>query len=243
MELSPVVKKVWQSTRDGPFDHPATMLPGNAERVGEIRSFGRLTDGPAPEPDPIPATVTLFNGQTIEGVDSVFVATGYQFSLPFLSQLHSDDVAPPEADDTVLVTNGQQLHNLHKDIFYIPDPTLAFVGVPFYTATFSLFEFQAITVAAVFSGKTALPPVEKQRAEYKKRLQEKGYGKLFHNLRSQDVEYSKELMAWVNEGRAPAERKPDGYSSEWISIKERMLKVPNKKNILYEEHRLNGIKA
>ncbi|EFX02193.1 FAD dependent oxidoreductase [Grosmannia clavigera kw1407] len=241
VELSPVAKKVWQSTRDGPFDHPAAMLPAKAKRVAEIRSFGRLTDGPAPASEPIPATVTLVDGRTIDDIDAVFVATGYQFSLPFLPQLHRDDVAPQQADDTVLVTDGQQLHNLHKDIFYIPDPTLAFVGVPFYTATFSLFEFQAITVAAVFAGKTALPPVQQQRAEYEKRVRDKGYGKLFHNLRSQDVEYSRELMAWVNEGRTPAEQKPDGYSPKWITTKEKMLKVPNKKNILYAETQKNGL--
>lgn len=179
--------------------------------------------------------MTLVDGRVLEHVDRVIVATGYQFTLPFLPEYHQDDVKPEDADDRILVSDGLQLHNLHQDIFYIPDPTLAFVGVPFYTATFSLFEFQAIAVASFFSSKATLPSELEMRAEYRKRVKDKGYGKKFHSLWGVDVEYAAALMEWVNHGRPPSDRKPDGYSQKWIETKEKMRLVPNPKNSLYQE--------
>jgi lysine/ornithine N-monooxygenase len=111
-------------------------------------------------------TVKLTDGRILTDIDRVVIATGYHITLPFLRYLHNDSLTPEEADETILVTDGSQVHNLHKDIFYIPDPTLAFVGIPFYSATFTLFEFQAIAVVKVFSGQVSLPTEEEQRQEY-----------------------------------------------------------------------------
>jgi MFS transporter, ACS family, pantothenate transporter len=124
------------------------------------------------------------------------------------------------ADDKVLVTDGTQRHNLHKDMFYIPDPTLIFVGVPYFTATFTLFEFQAMVVAKVLSGKVKLPRESFMRAEYRKRVEEKGFGKRFHNLKGREVDYVDELLAWVN---ADLERqgleKLKGHTEVWKELK------------------------
>ncbi|EPE09101.1 dimethylaniline monooxygenase [Ophiostoma piceae UAMH 11346] len=256
VELGDAASKIWQSTRNGAFDHPPSMLPDNGERITEVASFGAIrVDSPhaGTEADAesleghIPASITLKDGRVIDGIDRVIVATGYQFSFPYLpSYMHRDDLDPQEADDTVLVTgDGQQLHNLWEDIFYVPDPTLAFVGVPFYTATFSLFEFQAIAVAAYLAGHTgALPSPDEMRASLKQRLEEKGYGKLFHSLWGQDTEYAARLMAWVNAGNAgsaEASRKyVDGYSDAWIAKKAYFADLKNKKNILHEDNHPGG---
>ncbi|KAH7140891.1 FAD dependent oxidoreductase [Dactylonectria macrodidyma] len=234
-EVAPIAKKVWQSTRGGTFDIPPSLLPENSTRVAQVSSFNSLQSDQSDGSGAIPGTVTLVDGQVLENVDRVIVATGYQFTLPFLPEYHQDDLKPEDADDRVLVSDGLQLHNLHQDIFYIPDPTLVFVGVPFYTATFSLFEFQAIAVAAFFSGRAKLPSEPEMRSEYKQRVEEKGYGKKFHSLWGADVEYAAALMEWVNQGRAPEEKKPSGYSREWIETKEKMRMVPNPKNSLYQE--------
>ncbi len=146
----------------------------------------------------IPGTVTLVDGTVLENIDKVLICTGYHCSFPFLQQYHRDCSPPQEADGTALVTTGEQMHNLHKDIFYIPDPTLSFVGVPYHVATFTLFEFQAITIAAVLSGKAKLPTEEAMRDEYQKRVQIKGFGKSFHSLKGQDVEYVNSLLGWIN---------------------------------------------
>ncbi len=148
--------------------------------------------------------------------DRVIICTGYHCTYPFLSSYHRDSITPPQADETALVTDGTQMHNLHKDIFYIPDPTLAFVGVPYHIATFSLFEFQAITVAAVFSEKVPLPKEDEARAEYRRKVEEKGFGRNFHSLRGKDVEYANDLLAWINPSIVAAGEAPvEGHSEEW----------------------------
>jgi MFS transporter, ACS family, pantothenate transporter len=200
-ELSPFAKKIYQSSRGGLYDQPVAVLPENTVRIGEISSFKQsaYSESNPLEPElPIPGTICLADGNTLEQIDRIVVCTGYQFSFPFLREYHRDNSTPENADDTTLVTCGQQMHNLHKDIFYIPDPTLSFIGVPFYVATFTLFEFQAIAVAAVYSGKAKLPNEEVMRAEYKARVANNKPGKPFNCLKGKDVEYANSLVDWIN---------------------------------------------
>lgn len=224
-ELGQVAKAVFQSTRNGDFDLPATTLPGNGVRVGEISSFeldpshdkkATVADG-----EPVPLIVNLKSGERLCDIHQVIVCTGYHISLPFLEHLNENETNPAEASDTVLVTSGIQVHNLHKDIFYIPDPTLAFVGIPFYTATFSLFEFQAIIVAAVLSGVAQLPSEKHMRAEYRERVRLKGNGRAFHSLKNAEESYVDEALAWVNGDRIALGFPPvEGHSASWKIAKE-----------------------
>jgi hypothetical protein len=187
-------------------------LPPTVERIGEVASFE-----PPSKSQSKPGFITLKDGRVLSDIDRVILCTGYHFSHPFLLDLHEDNTIPQDASDTVLVTDGNQIHNLHKDIFYIPDPTLTFVGVPFYTATFTLFEYQAIVVAAVISGRAWLPKEEEMREEYKKRVETKGYGRAFHSLRDQQVEYVTELLAWINgQAEITGAEKVEGYSERWL---------------------------
>ncbi|KAF8850805.1 FAD/NAD(P)-binding domain-containing protein [Acephala macrosclerotiorum] len=195
-ECSGIAKKIYQSSRGGAFDLPEGFISPQTERVTGIASF---TPPPPDAPKDTPGTVTLTDGRVLNDVDRVIIATGYLFSLPFLPELHSDDLAPEDVDEKTLVTDGLQLHNLHKDIWYIPDPTLSFIGVPAYTATYTFFEFQSIAVAAVLSNHSFLPPVEEQRKEYDERVKEKGYGRAFHSMqKNQDEPYVEDLVAWLN---------------------------------------------
>ncbi|KAE9363774.1 FAD/NAD(P)-binding domain-containing protein [Stipitochalara longipes BDJ] len=209
-EASHIAKKIYQSSRGGPFDIPVVMLSPETERVAGIASLNLPSDNDTS------GTVTLVNGTVLTGIDRVVIATGYLFTLPFLLDLHDDSITPTEANDTVLITNGTQMHNLHKDIFYIPDPTLAFVGIPFYTATFSFFEFQAIAVAYVFSGRAWLPSKEAMQAEYTERVERKGSGRALHDLKGTSIQYVDELVGWLNEqAETTGARKVEGYSEEW----------------------------
>ncbi|CAN9082400.1 unnamed protein product [Alternaria sp. RS040] len=218
-ELSPYANKIIQSQRNGKFDLPPSMLPDNAYRVDEIASYDEPrvnTSASLNETEPIPATVTLKSGAKICDIHHVILCTGYHLTLPFLSQLTSDETPVDQVDDTLLVTDGTQFHNLHKDIFFINDPTLAFVGVPFFTATFTLFEFQAMVVAKVLSGQAKLPSKDVMRLEYNVRVDTKGYGKAFHSLRDQEVSYVKELIAWVNSDLEKAGKEQlRGHSDKW----------------------------
>ncbi|KAN0104762.1 FAD/NAD(P)-binding domain containing protein [Hyaloscypha variabilis] len=209
-ESSHISKKIYQSSRGGPFDIPVVMLSAETERVAGIASFH------LPSEDDTSGEVRLVDGTVLTGIDRVVICTGYLFSLPFLLDLHDDSVTPAEANDTVLVTDGTQLHNLHKDIFYIPDQTLAFVGIPFYTATFSFFEFQAIAVAYVFSGRAWLPSREAMQAEYAERVKVKGSGRALHDLKGRSVQYVEELVGWLNEqAETTGAQKVEPYSEEW----------------------------
>lgn len=226
-EAGPYAKKIYQSTRNGELDLPATLLPPNATRVAEIESFdlhaNDLSDSADPN-SPIPGTVTLVDGQKIENIHAVVVCTGYITSYPFLPHLHNDDLPASQADDFVLVTaEGEMVHNLHKDIFYIPDPSLSFIGTPYHIATFSLFDFQAQAVARVLSGKALLPAEKEMRAEYKEKVAKKGLGRDFHSLRGEKLEenYVTDLVNWVNQeaDERGSGDKMIGHTDEWRKAK------------------------
>ena len=220
-EIGPEAKQITQLSRNGTFDLPPSLLPPGATRIsGEIRAFEVL---PAEESTqlndthkPIPGRVYLKDGRELTDIDRIIICTGYHISLPFLRQYHSDNTPVREANKTVLVTDGTQVHNLHKDIFYIPDPSLIFIGIPFFTATFTLFEFQAIAVAAVLSGKALLPSAEDMQREYEQRLRMKGTGKMFHSLKDREVDYVNELVDWVNrDGKRVGAASVEGHTEAW----------------------------
>ncbi|KAJ5783234.1 hypothetical protein N7457_005008 [Penicillium paradoxum] len=200
-ETSTSANHVYQSTRNGAFDLPETALPSNATRIGEVELFEGSNSDVCPDGAHLPLTIHLKSGETLDNIDTIILCTGYHLALPFLDDYNDYNVSATEANDSVLVTDGTQVHNLHRDIFYIPDPTLAFVGVPFYVATFSLFEFQAIAVTAFLSGEAKLPSTAALRTEYDNRIKEKGYGRSFHSLQDQEQAYVTELMKWLNTGR------------------------------------------
>lgn len=226
-EAGPYANKIYQSTRNGELDLPAVLLPPNATRVAEIQSFDldkEHLDDSADPASPIPGTVTLVDGQKIENLHAVVVCTGYITSYPFLPHLHNDDIPASEADESVLVTaKGDMVHNLYKDIFYIPDPTLSFIGAPYHIATFSLFEFQAQAVARVLVGKTSLPTEQEMRAEYGEKVAKKGLGRDFHSLRGerQEETYVTDLVNWVNQDavRRGSDDKMIGHTDQWRQAK------------------------
>ena len=219
-ELGAEANSIYQLSRGGNFDLPATLLPPGATRIsGEIRAFECLpveTTLLADVLEPIPGRILLKDGRVIADIHRVIICTGYHMTLPFLRQYHSDSVPVHEANDTVLVTDGTQVHNLHKDIFYIPDPSLIFIGIPYFTATFTLFEFQAMAAAAVLTGRAFLPKTEVMRWEYERRVREKGSGKLFHSLKDKEVEYVDGLVRWMNEdGASVGAPVVEGHTEAW----------------------------
>ena len=219
-ELGPEARSIFQTSRDGAFDLPPSLLPPNAQRVSDIAYFEERPKRAGNQLDDalkaLPGRIFLRDGKVLDDIHRIVVCTGYHFSLPFLPNYHSDDIRVHEANDTVLVTDGTQIHNLHKDIFYIPDPTLLFIGVPYYNATFTLFEFQAMVAAAVLSKRAVLPSEDKMRAEYREKVRNKGTGRAFHSLKDKEVEYVDELLQWVNGDGAKIGAKPiEGHTKAW----------------------------
>ncbi|KAM3553909.1 hypothetical protein MY1884_006421 [Beauveria asiatica] len=216
-------RHIYQSTRGSSFDLDPRMLPANASRVNEVVSF-QLDDcdcTPLCDDEPLPVSAMMSSGEALRGIDIILLCTGYHISLPFLRKYHNDDISLQDADDNILVTDGTQVHNLHKDIFYIPDPTLAFVGLPFYTFTHSVFDFQAMTVAHVLSGVVDLPKAADMRGEYQEKVKAVGLGKAFHSLLNKEEPYVNDLVGWVNRGRVDRGLQPiTGFSANWYEAKE-----------------------
>lgn len=212
-EISPVARKIYQSTRNGAFDIPEIALPSNATRIEEVEAF-EITSSET-DSNHLPLTVRLKSGQTLDHIDIIVLCTGYQMVLPFLPDYNDNELS-----ETAIVTNGQQFHNLHQDIFYIPDPSLAFVGVSFYTATFTLFEFQAIAVTAFLSQTSQLPSVESMRTEYQNRIDLKGNGRGFHSLKGEEEPYVQKIIEWVNSGREKQGLSViQGHTDSWLEGK------------------------
>lgn len=229
-DLGPVAKTIYQTSRGGAFDLPSKLLPENAQRLDDVRSFQPPSSSKAEESlhpsAPIPLDIHLKNGRVLTNIHRVILCTGYHISLPFLPDHHEDHTLPENASDTVLVTDGTQRHNLHKDIFYIPDPTLSFIGAPYYTATFSLFEFQAVALAAVLSGKAELPSQHEMRDEYRARVRRKGSGRAFHSLRGEEVQYVDSLVEWLNrDAERLGGQRVEGHTAAWHAANEDRLKV------------------
>ena len=223
-ELGGVARSIYQVSRGGDYDLPPFLLPENATRVGAIRSFDPCESNTT-ENGAIPGTITLISGQRLCDIHRVILCTGYHVSFPFMRQYHADGVRAEDGDETVLVTDGKQTHNLHKDIFYIPDPTLSFIGVPYHIATFSFFEFQAMALAAVFAGWTPLPPEIVMREQYRERLRLQGAGRTFHSMKAEgaEIRYVADLVHMVNDGIGGGV-KMTGHSQRWFEAYERRLK-------------------
>lgn len=208
-----IARRIYQSARGGKFDPPANLLPENAERVAAVTRF--IVNG---EGQPT-GEVELADGRILSGIDRVVLATGYITSYPFLGPvLQAPNTPASAADDRVIVTaDGCLTHNLHEDMFYIPDPTLIFVGVPYHISTFSLFDFQAEVAARVLAGWTRLPGRSILREQYTARratLTSQAAAKEFHSLFGREVEYIDRLLAWVNSdtGARPSMR---GVDDAW----------------------------
>lgn len=176
--------------------------------------------------------ITLKDGTVLDRIHHIIFCTGYHMSYPFLPSLPTPPSPPSLIHDPnnilhLLITDGTMTHNLHKDIFYIPDPTLSFIGVPFHCATFSLFEFQAIALAAVYAGRARLPPADAMRAEYNERLGRKGPGRGFHSLMMEEVEYVRSLVEWIN-ADDPRGEVVEGHTVSWIEERKKLEEMVRK---------------
>lgn len=203
------------------------FIPKNVQRVGNIKAFRFSNDKEDRIQD---AVVELEDGTELTGFDYVIVCTGYVFSFHFLEHLHSDEHVNAKRqfdvdDKHVLVKDGTQVYNLHKDIFYIPNPTLSFVGIPFHIATFSLFEFQSYAIARVYADAAKLPTEEAMRLEWQERLLQKGGGREFHALGSElELAYIKDITTWVNrDGKALGKPVVEEHDQAWIAVKDQSL--------------------
>ncbi|KAI1400526.1 FAD dependent oxidoreductase [Hypoxylon fuscum] len=202
--------KVYESAKDTRVDFRGRSDHENAEKVAMATEFttvsnvdGLSTFNPQTldDDDPLPGKVVLQDGRVLEGIHYVIIATGYHTTFPFLGPLlERPSMAFEDADERVIITSdGRTAHNLHEDIFYIPDPTLAFIGITHFASTFSMYDFQAQVLAAVFAGRVALPPKAAMQAEQRRRKSRVLPGALLNSIFLLDDFVIHRMLRWVNE--------------------------------------------
>ncbi|OQV10112.1 hypothetical protein CLAIMM_14156 [Cladophialophora immunda] len=126
---------------------------------------------------PAGITVEFDDGTRVSGIEKVIFATGYRLSYPFLSP---DPVTP-----------NNRLAGFYQHLFKIGDPSLTIIGQLKAGISFRVYEYQAVAVARYFAGREAksLAPPHEQDLWETKRLQYKGPGINFHEIKGDWSEY------------------------------------------------------
>ncbi|XP_076177714.1 uncharacterized protein LOC143152001 [Ptiloglossa arizonensis] len=145
-----------------------TVFPDNVVQKPDVKELRENT--------------VLFNDGSSEPVDVVFYCTGYNYSFPFLDKKCGVQV------DSNMVTP------LWKHLVSIENPTLVFIGIPFYVCAFSMFDLQVRFVLRFWYGKRDFPVkadmLQDEKEELEKRATE-GLQKRHYHLMGfkQDVYY------------------------------------------------------
>ncbi|KAI9015657.1 hypothetical protein CLU79DRAFT_707493 [Phycomyces nitens] len=196
--LEGVAKNVYLSYR-GPreiesniFALIRTGIPESTIIVPELVSFSNA-DGQ------VDGTLKFIDGQTLEGIDRIVFCTGFTSNYSFLDDLTIETSEEykklgHESLETP-ATDGQTVFNSYRHLFFIPDPTLTFIGAPPNLTTIPFFDYQARAVARVWAGK-ALLPTQENMFSFVKEDKPVCYGLSFGDgpelLRCED------LVVWLN---------------------------------------------
>ena len=179
-------------------------------------------------------------------IHHIILCTGYMISYPYLPQIHrgrsetatsscesssedsSTDTSSSEEkneDHLAPVVNeeGTVISPLYMHTFALNNPSLAFVGSIYHTATFSLFDFQAQMVARVLAGFAKIPPQSVMVDWCEKLAQKQG---LTRNLRSlkadgEEIRFVNEVVDWMNDewrklGPGTPIARMVGHTPAWI---------------------------
>ncbi|OTA95383.1 hypothetical protein M434DRAFT_208131 [Hypoxylon sp. CO27-5] len=168
-------------------DLTAELVSAASLPVYQSRRTKSRWDGDEPPPgiawkpiikEYIPDTgrIIFEDGTHLDDIDTVIYCTGYKVSYPFWN---SGANGGPLFD----YANGKLVDN-YWHTFIRGHPTLGVVGLP-RVLTFRSFEYQAVALARLFSGRNAvpLPPVEEQERWERERLEKtKRERRKFHDI-------------------------------------------------------------
>ena len=131
--------------------------------------------------------IRFSDGHIESDIDLILFCTGYLFSFPFLSSL-----------SPAIISTGDRVQHLYKQIFYIPDPTLVFVGLPYKIIPFRTVQGQSAVFSRVWSHQLSLPSKNDMHGWEESRIVDRGSGKHYHVLPiPEDFEYLNELVDWA----------------------------------------------
>ncbi|KAF8993635.1 hypothetical protein BDQ17DRAFT_1312173 [Cyathus striatus] len=206
-EINPSAKIVYQSIRPDKATVPhlplcifLSRLPQNTTIVPEITRFLPLSGGGIDK-----EKVELDNGTILTGIDNILFGTGYRYTFPFLPQYTNSSLGVndtfPGIQKQPIVTDGTHLRSLYLDMFYIDDPTLAFVNMNYGLQAFTYAEFGSLAIGKVWSRTAFLPSKPRLWASYNAVVEERqGYGKHFQFVGpEQGKARLRFLVAWLND--------------------------------------------
>lgn len=138
-------------------------------------------------------TIEFEDGTTLGpgDVDKIIYATGYRPSFPFWNEAAN---GRPIYDYEV-----GKLVNTYWHTFFHDLPTLAVVGIE-KGLTFRSFEYQAVALARLFSGRNAVPlppPSEQRRWEEDRTEWVRATGKKFHDIESEPGRLGEDSFKWL----------------------------------------------
>ncbi|CAC08547.1 Thiol-specific monooxygenase [Schizosaccharomyces pombe] len=206
--LTPVAKHpIYQSLLGG-----GDIQNESLQQVPEITKF-----------DPTTREIYLKGGKVLSNIDRVIYCTGYLYSVPFPS------LAKLKSPETKLIDDGSHVHNVYQHIFYIPDPTLAFVGLALHVVPFPTSQAQAAFLARVWSGRLKLPSKEEQlKWQDELMFSLSGANNMYHSLDyPKDATYINKLHDWCKQATPVLEEEfPSPYWGEKErSIRENMWSI------------------
>ncbi|KAK0124728.1 hypothetical protein ONS96_008611 [Cadophora gregata f. sp. sojae] len=133
-------------------------------------------------------TVLFANGGEEENVDNIIFCTGYDYDYPFLKSISGFEQEHKE-DNT----------QTFQHVFYLQNPTLAFVLLPLRVVAFPFAESQAAVIARIWAGRMTLPPLAAMKDWVQNKKAMRGTGKAFHKLSyPADADYMSEMRAWCD---------------------------------------------
>ncbi|KAK4942563.1 hypothetical protein LTR10_017692 [Elasticomyces elasticus] len=150
--------------------------------------------------------IEFWDGSSVDHVDVVLFATGYDFSFPFLRDVNTR-------------IQNRRIQGLYQHVFDIEDPTVAFIGMVSGGLTFRVFEWQAVAVARHLAGRATLPIRQLMRKWEQDRLASRGDGMQFFDLSSDFEGYFEGLRLFAGEPAAGSRgRILPKYDPKWIAL-------------------------
>ncbi|OIW26195.1 hypothetical protein CONLIGDRAFT_683185, partial [Coniochaeta ligniaria NRRL 30616] len=176
--------------------------------------------------------ITFADDTTVDDVDIIFFATGYDFSFPFLPREKVQD---------------RRIQGLYQHVFDIADPSLAFIGMISRGYTFMMLEWQAVAAARFLAGRAQLPSEEEMRAWERDIIAARGDGVEFPSVGDDIAGYFEGLRAIAGKpapgttGRVLPPYDPTWADSFQHLIRKRQEWWENEARVAEEKLRANGV--
>lgn len=176
-------------------------------------------------------SIKTVSGKVYSGFDKIIFCTGYLYNVPFLKCYLEGEHA--------VIGNGSHICNLYKQMFYVYDPTLVFVGLAKMIIPMPFAESQGAYIARVLSKRLALPSEKEMAEEYSLEVALKGDGKEFHNMKfPAEVEYCKDLQREIDAKGLQEGFQAERWTPERFHLRSETGKIKAKRLSVVVDHAL-----